>query len=134
MATLISRGNDLGFTILPYTLDKPLPQELLDFPSDYVLGFITYNGETNERKFTYTESGALTATDNHWSLSIMKEMPYIEQKGPWIVYRCAPEKTKSAFSKIVSKYSQSLFIYNWDTWTVAGKEAIVAVVTSWEIF
>ena len=134
MATLISSGKDLGFTILPYSLDKPLQQELLDYPSDYVLGFITYNAETNERKFTYTESGGLTVTDNHWSLSIMKEMPYNEQKGQWIVYRCSPEKTKSAFGKIVSKYSQSLFIYNWDTWTVAGKEAKIAVVTSWELF
>jgi len=134
MVTLISRGNDIGFTILPYSLTTPVQQEILTRPSDYVLGYVTHNKETGERKFTYTESGGATEINNHWSLTILKEFPYVEQEGPWIVYSCSPEKTRLAFSKILSKYSESLHIYNWDLWSVEGKEGKVAVVTSWELY
>jgi hypothetical protein len=134
MATLICNGNDLGSTILPYKLNKQLQLELFAHPSDDVLGYITYNQYTNERKFTYTESGGLIPAINHWSLNVMKEFPYCEQEGQWIVYKCSPERTRLSFNKILSKYSQTLHIYNWDTWSVVGKNSKVAVVTSWEIF
>jgi len=135
MATLISRGDDIRFTIFSYKIDDtPLQQLLVDHPSDHVLGYVTHNKETGERQFVYTESVGLTETEDHWSLAVLKEFPYVEQEGPWIVYNCSPEKTRLEFGNILSKYSQSLHIYNWDTWSVQGKEAKVAVITSWEIF
>ena len=134
MATLVCSGEDIGFTILPYprSFSTPIQQELLAHPSDYVLGYVTHNQETAERKFTYTESGALTDTKHHWSLDILKELPYLEQSGPWIVYNCSPEKTKLAFHKILS--GESLHIYNWDTWSAKSKKAKVAVITSYEVY
>ena len=134
MAKLISRGDDIRFTILPYQLNTPIQQELTAHPSDYVLGYVTHNKETGKRKFIYTESGGLTPIKDHWSLAILKEFPYIEQEGPWIVYSCSPEKTKREFSKILSKYFEALHIDNWDTWSVDGKNAKVAVITSQEIY
>jgi hypothetical protein len=133
MATLISRGEDIGFTILPYTFDTAVQKELLDHPSDYALGYITYDKNTGERKFTYTESGKLMESD-HWSLAILSQFPYCEKDGPWILYTCSPEKTASEFGKILKMTHESLHIYNWDIWSVQGKDAKVAVVTSWEIF
>lgn len=134
MATLVCRGEDIGFTILPYprSFSTPIHQELLAHPSDYVLGYVTYNQETGERNFTYTESGRLITVDDHWSLAILKEFPYVEQDGPWIVYNCSPEKTKLEFHKIL--HNESLFIENWDTWSVQCKNAKVAVITSWELY
>jgi YD repeat-containing protein len=134
MAALTCRGSDLGYTILPFQLDTVIQNELIAHPSDFVLGYITYNQENGRRKFTYTESGRLTVVNDHWSLAIMKEFPYVEQAGPWIVYNCSPEKTKLEFGNILSKYSLSLWIHNWDTWTVHCKNAKVAVVTSWETY
>ena len=132
MAALVCRGEDIQYTILPYDLDTPIQQNLLTHPSDYVLGYVTHTIETGERKFTYTESGGLTDVKDHWSLDIIKEFPYVEQEGPWIVYNCSPEQAKSAFHKIFS--GESLHVYNWDTWSVKGKTAKVAVITSWEIY
>ena len=132
MATIVCRGEDIRFTILPYSLDTPIQQELLAHPSDYVLGYVTYNQETGERKFTYTEPGALTPIEDHWSLDVLKQFPYVEQDGSWIVYNCSPEKAKLAFQKILD--GESLHIDNWDTWSVDAKDAKVAVVTSWEIY
>jgi hypothetical protein len=132
MAKLISRGEDIGFTILPYSLDRPIKEELITHPSDYVLGYITHNKETCERKFIYTESGEFTPIEDHWSLAILKEFPYIEDDGPWIVYSCSPQKAKLAFSKILS--GECLRIDNWDIWSVKVKDAKVAVITSWEIY
>ena len=132
MAKLISRGEDIRFTILPYSLTRPIQQELIAHPSDYVLGYITHNKETGKRKFIYTESGGLTDAEDHWSLAILKQFPYVEQNGPWIVYNCSPQEAKLAFGKILS--AESLWIDNWDIWSVEGKDAKVAVVTSWEIY
>lgn len=132
MAKLVSYGNDIGYTILPYRLDTPLKMALLAHPSDHVLGYITYNQETGKRKFTYTESGSRIQSNTHWSLNIMNEFPYCEQDGPWIVYSCSPEQTIYEFGKIIP--NESIHIYNWDTWSVVCKNANVAVVTSWEIF
>jgi len=146
-ATLVCSGKDLRYTILPYarSFDESVQQQLLTHLSDYALGYITYNQETDvehcgllrqprERKFTYTESLGLVQDNAHWSLSIMKEFPYCEQEGPWIVYTCSPEQTQLEFGKILSKYSETIHIYGWDTWSVEGKHAKVAVVTSWEIY
>ena len=132
MATLVCRGEDIRFTILPYSLTRPIQQELIAHPSDYVLGYVIYNGYTGERKFTYTESGSLIQANNHWSLAILKEFPYVEHSGPWIVYSCSPEKISSEFNKIIS--GESLYIHSWDTWSVVGKNAKVAVITSHEIY
>ena len=132
MAKLISRGEDIRFTILPYSLTTPIQQELIAHPSDYVLGYVTNNKETGERKFIYTESGGLNPIEDHWSLAVLKEFPYIEQDGPWIVYNCSPQKATSAFNKIL--HCESLHIDNWDIWSVDGKDAKVAVITSQEIY
>ncbi len=134
MATCLVYGNDIGYTIMPYTFDKPLEEELLAYPHDSVLGFVTQNKETGERKFTYTESGKLTDATDHWSLTVLKGFPYLEHDGPWIVYSCEPEDVRIAFGKILSQYAQSLHIYNWDVWAVSEKNAKVAVVTSWESY
>jgi len=70
MTKLLCNGNDIGFTILAYTpveLDepnRPIQQELIANPSDFVLGYVT-NG-----KFTYTDAGGLTEANHHWSLDI----------------------------------------------------------------
>ena len=132
MAKLISRGEDVQFTILPYSFDKLIQDELIAHPSDYVLGYITFNEETLERKFIYTESGELTPIENHWSLAILKEFPYVEQDGPWIVYSCSPQKATVEFGKFLSV--EALRINNWDIWSVDIKNARVAVITSWEIY
>ena len=133
MAKLISRGDEIRFTILPYSLNTPIEEELLSHPSDYALGFVTFDKESGERKFNYVESGDLIQVNKHWSLAILKEFPYCEQEGPWIVYSCSPSKTKSEFGKILNP-GETLHINNWDTWSVEGKESKVGVITSWEIF
>jgi hypothetical protein len=133
MATLLCRDKDIGYTILPYPRSmKPVQLELIAHPSDYVLGYITNNENTDVRKFTYTESGRSIPVNRHWSLDIMKEFPYCEQNGSWILYSCSPERTTLEFLKICP--NESLHIHNWDTWSVKGKNAKVAVVTSWEIY
>ena len=129
MPTLISSAKDIGFTILPYSLDTPVEEELVAHPSDYLVGYIT--GTTGTNKFTSIEAGS-TET-NHWSLDILKELPYSKEKCAWIVYRCSPEKTKIEFGKILSKYFQTLHIHNWDTWSVEGNPNVI-VVRSWEIY
>lgn len=136
MATLVCSGKDVRYTILHYasSFDESVEQQLLNYPSDYALGYIKYNQKTDELNFTYTESGRFVKDNAHWSLSIIKEFPYCEENGPWIVYSCSPEKTSLEFSKILSKYYQTLYIYEWDTWSVVDKNAKVAVVTSWEIY
>lgn len=134
MATRIVDGKDIGYTIMPYELETPVQEEVINHPNDCVLGYVTYNKETDERKFTYTESGKLNPVDTHWSLSILKEFPYLEQDGPWIVYNCPPEEARLAFGNILSKYHQCLHIYNWDIWSVVDKKGKVAVVTSWEVY
>ena len=133
MAKLVVSSKEVGYTILPYTLTAPVQLQLFAHPSDYVLGYITYNEYTGIRKFTYTESGGLVSANDHWSLDIMKEFPYCEQKGPWIVYSCPPEEIALQFNKILSS-GETLHIHNWDTWSVVGKKAKVAVITSQEIY
>ena len=134
MAKLVAYGEDIAYTIMPYGLEKPVQQELKEHPDNRVLGYVTYDNETGKRSFTYTESSTPTEAEDHWSLSVLKEFPYCEESGPWIVYSCRPEKVLSAFGKIVGKYAQTLHIYNWDLWTVKNKEGTVAVVTSWETY
>ena len=46
MAKLIVSGKDIRYTILPYMLRTPIQVELFNHPSDYVLGYITYNEHT----------------------------------------------------------------------------------------
>ena len=134
MAKLLSSGKDIGFTILPYFFNTSVQEELIANPSDYVLGYITHDNETGERKFTYTESGGFTEANNHWSLSILNQVPYYEQMCSWIVYNCPPEQTVLEFGKILKNSHETLHIRNWDTWSVEGKDATVAVINSWEIF
>lgn len=137
MARLVCSGEDIGFTILPYTLDDhaSIQEQLIANPSDYVLGYITFNKESDEYKFAYTESGEMTEVNNHWSLAILKDFPYRDNdEHTWIVYNCSPRKTLSEFNKILGKYFQALHIYNWDTWSVEAKDAKVVVITSWEIY
>jgi hypothetical protein len=137
MAKLLCSGNDIGFTILPYTLGQLgepgepgelIQKELIENPSDNVLGYVS-NG-----KFTYTESGGLTEANHHWSLNIIKNFPYYDKECSWIVYTCSPRKTAVEFCKILKNSHQTLHIYNWDTWSVEGKDSKIVVITSWEIF
>jgi hypothetical protein len=65
--------------------------------------------------------------------TLVSRFPYCEESGPWIVYSCSPEETGSQFNKILSS-GETLHIHNWDTWSVVGKKAKVAVVTSQEIY
>ena len=134
MAKLISNGEEIGFTIIPYDFVTPLHTELIEHPSDNVIGYITHNKETGERKFTYTESGELTRANNHWSLTVLQEFPYCEQEVSWIVYNCPPAKAKLEFNKILKTSHETLHIDNWDTWSVEGKHANIAVITDWEIY
>jgi len=134
MPKLITSASEIGYTILPYFLDTPIEQELLAHPSDYALGFITYNEETGERKFTYVESGMLIEANNHWSLAILNELPYCEMERSWIVYTCPNRKTESEFNKILKNSGETLHIYEWDTWSVEGKDSKVIVITALEIF
>jgi hypothetical protein len=122
MAKIVCSGNDIGFTILPYTLGTPANH------SDYMLGYVT-NG-----KFTYTESGGLTEANHHWSLDIIKNFAYSDKECSWIVYACSPRKTAVEFSKILKNSHETLHIYNWDTWSVEVKDSKVVVVTCLEIF
>lgn len=134
MAKLLCSGNDIGFTILPYTLSEPIQKELIENPSDNVLGYVS-NG-----KFTYTESGGLTEANHHWSLDIIKNIPYYDKECSWIVYACSPRKTAVEFckilcgQKILRNSHETLHIYNWDTWSVEAKDSKIVVITSWEIF
>jgi len=132
MAASVSRGDELQFTIIPHELTKETQQSLLTYPNKFLLGFVTHNEETGERKFTYTEAGCFSETTSHWSLTILKEFPYLEQTGSWLVFNCRPQKTKNEFNRIVSNLE--LHIDNWDIWTVSGKDGKVAVVTEWEIY
>jgi len=134
MVKLLSSGNDIGFTILPYLCDTPVEDDLFDYPSDYLIGYITHNNETGERKLTYTDSGVCMEENNHWSLNILEKFPYCDQEGSWIIYNCSPEKTTQEFNKILARFHETLHIGNWDTWSVEGEDATVALITSWEIF
>lgn len=134
MAKLVSSGKEIRFTILPYSLDTPVQEELLANPSDYVRGYITHNKEIDEYKFNYIETTGFTEANNHWSLAIIKEFPYCEEEHPWIVYNCSPRETALEFGKLLTNFHETLHIYNWDIWSVEGKNSRVAVITSWEIF
>lgn len=131
MAKLISSGQDIGFTILPYTLDTPIQEELIANRSDNMIGYISHDKESGDYKFFY---GGRIELSEDWSLDIIKEFPYCEQDGPWIVYNCSPRNAALEFSKILRKSHETLHIYNWDIWAVEAKDSKVAVVTSWEIF
>lgn len=130
MVTLVSRGSEIKYTIMQYHVDTPLEEELESSPCNRVLGYVTEDENTHERKFWNV--GESNGSTLHFSLSILNELPYRHEKGPWIIYRGTPEKTRLAFNKIVSKYAHSSHIYEWDTWRVDGM--LVAVVTSWESY
>lgn len=132
MATRICNGYEVEFTILPHSLDEESQKDLLTHPNKFLLGFVTYNKETDERKFTYTEAGCFTEATHHWSLTILKEFPYLEQTDSWLVFNCSPKKTRREFNCILN--GETLHIDNWDTWTVSGKDGKVAVVTDFEIY
>lgn len=134
MATCLARGDDIGFTIVPYhDLDTPVKEALKANPSDDVLGLITTDVDTMERKFTYTESGVNIETTNHWTITLMKEFPMVEQDRTWIVYTCDPEGASSEFSDLLPA-GQTMHIYNWDIWRVNEKKGTVAIVTGYEIY
>lgn len=130
--TLISKGRDLGFTIVPYTLDTPIQDEVNAQDKGDVIGYVVHNSETEGRRFIYTEVGISVEAPDHWSLSILNEFPYCEKNCDWIVYRGDPEAAACAFSSTLSKYAQTLHVYNWDIWSIGLKKGNVAVVTSWE--
>jgi hypothetical protein len=132
MATLLSSYTEIGFTILPHTLNAELQQDLRNYPGKHVIGYVTYNKETDEHNFTGTKSEEeITESSTHWSLDIIKKSSYCEGIDTWIVFNCPPQKTKVAFQHIV--FGEKIEIDKWDTWAVEGADAKVAVVTSWEL-
>ena len=132
MAKLVSSGEDIGYTIIPYYLTLPL-KAFYTNQSDHLLGFVTYNQETGERNFTYTESGSLTEAKSHWSLSILNEFPNCEEECSWLLYNCSPEMAESGFNRVLDS-GETLHINNWDIWSTKAKKAKVAVVTSFQIY
>jgi hypothetical protein len=129
MATLLSTYTEIGFTILPHMLNTELQQDLIKYPGNYVIGYVTYNKENCEYKFINTNSS--TESNTHWSLNIIKKLPYCENIDTWIVFNCPPHKTKVVFQNIL--LGDKIQIEHWDTWSVEGADAKVAVITSWEI-
>jgi len=132
MANLICSYDKIGYTVLQYALNPEMTQELIAHPGKHVLGYVTYNSETDQRKFIYTESGVATKAPHHWSLDILKQFPYCESTDSWIIFNCAPHKARVAFQQIL--YGEAAHIDKWDIWSVEGKDDKVAVVTDWEIY
>ena len=131
MATLLSRGREIGYTILPYDLDTPLEEELKNSPSKRVLGYVKQDNDTGERAFYNVDgSGGWLV---HFAISVLKKFPYCDESGPWIVYKGTPEKAALGFNEIVGKYAQTIHIHEWDTWHVEN-DTVVAVVTEWETY
>jgi hypothetical protein len=131
MAKLVCNYEEIGYTILQYSLDTKFIKELNAYPGKHVLGYVTCNNETNEYKFIYTESVA-TEASYHWSLDILKKFPYSEKEDSWIIFNCPPNKIARVFQHILS--GESMHIEKWDIWSVEGKNDKVSVVTSWEIY
>ncbi len=130
MVRLLSTYKDIGFTILPHSLNSELQQELVNNPGKHVIGYVTYNKDTNEYKFFNTKSQGLTESE-HWSLDILRKSCYCEHTDTLIVFDCPPQKTKVAFQHIL--HGEAMRIDHWDTWSIDDNDAKVAVVTSWEI-
>lgn len=131
MATLVTSYNEIGFTILPHSLNTELQQDLVKNAHKQVIGYVTYNKETSEFKFIYKKPEGVAESNDHWSLDIIKKLPYCMGTDTWIVFNCPPHKTKEAFQHIL--YGEAIHIDHWDTWSVECDNAKVAVITSWEI-
>jgi hypothetical protein len=131
-ATLVTSYNEIGFTILPDALNAELKQDLVNYPGKQVIGYVTYNKNTREFKFVNANPEGLAESNQHWSLDIVKALPKCKSDDTWIVFNCPPHKTKEAYQHILT--GESIHIHHWDTWSVEGINAKVAVVTSWEIF
>lgn len=124
MAKLVVEYNTIGFTILPYSLNSELQDELDKFPGRNIIGYVTYNKETSGYKF----KNASTDSNDHWSIDIIKKIPY--NGDTWIVLNCPPHKLKVAFQCIL--YGETIDIEQWDTWSVETIDANVAVITSYK--
>jgi hypothetical protein len=129
MATLLSAYTEIGFTILPHMLDNN-DLEMLKYPGKYVIGFITYNKIDHTYTFKYTEPEGFSVSNKHWSLDILKKFPYCDQADGWVVFNCPPHKAKQAYPQV---FGNSIKIDHWDSWSVEGADAKVAVITSWEL-
>jgi len=129
MATLLSAYTEIGFTILPHMMDSD-QLEMLKYPGKHVIGFITYDKATCVYTFNYTKPEGLTLSNTHWSLDIFKKFPYCDEADAWVVFNCPPHKAKKAYPQI---FGESIQIHYWDSWSVEGADAKVAVITSWEL-
>jgi hypothetical protein len=105
-------------------------QEMLKYPDKYVIGFITYNKIDRTYTFNYSESEGFSVCNTHWSLDILKKFPYCDQADGWVVFNCPPHKAKNAYPQV---FGDSIKIDHWDSWSVEGADAKVAVITSWEL-
>ena len=132
MATLVTSYTDIGFTILPDSLNTELQQSLVESSSKQVVGYVTYNKNTSTYTFVNTSLDGVADSNHHWSLDIIKKLPYSNATDTWIVFNCPPHKTKTAYQHILT--GESIHIHHWDTWSVDGVDAKVAVITDWEIF
>jgi hypothetical protein len=132
MAKLLCRGNEVEYTILPYELDTPIEEELKNSSSDRLVGYVTHDNDTGDRKFVTLKFGYEWTLN--LALSVLKRVPYGDDVGPWIIYKGSPEKAATAFNNIVGKYAQTIHIHNWDSWRLDYGDTIMAVVTSWETY
>jgi hypothetical protein len=130
MATLVTSYTEIGFSILPNTLNSELQQDLVKDLVKPVVGFVSYDKNTTEYKFVYEKHGGYGESHTHWSIDIIKKLPYCEVTNTWIVFNCPPHKTNAAYQRT---FGESIYIYQWDTWFVESIDTKVAVVTSWEI-
>lgn len=130
MATLLSRGSEIEYTILSHDLGTSLEEELKNSPSKRVLGYVKQEDNCQRKFWNIDGTGGW---EYHFSVSVLKKFPYCNEKGPWIVYKGTPEKAASGFNEIISKYAQMIHIHEWDTWKVEN-DTVVAVVTSWETY
>jgi hypothetical protein len=88
--------------------------------------------DTGKLKDTLTNLGAKVSKN---SIEIgIKMMPYGAFIDKGVRGVGGVRKTTSAFKKILANSHETLHIYDWDTWSVEGKDAKVAIITSWEIF
>jgi hypothetical protein len=130
MAILLTSYKEIGFTILPQSLTTELQMGIVKYSTKDVIGYVTHKN-TGEFKFIYANLEGVAESDHHWSFDIIKKLPYDKMTDTWIVFNCPPDKMKHAYKGIL--YGESIDIQQWDTWSVDGIDAKVAVITSWEI-
>jgi len=128
MATLVASYEKIRFTILPDSINAEFQDDLVKNGGRQVIGYVIRDNNTSDFKFIYTKPEEVTESKVHWSLDIIKKLPYCEGIDTWIVFNCPPHKTKEAYQHIL--YGEAIHIHRWDTWSIEGDDTKVAVITS----